>query len=509
MSHSIFREINYKYILLLLITGIAIYSPSLFISFFSDEPAFVNRNEVTSLNEWVHLLDKKDYDGAYYRPVGNLLSGTLTFFFGGTEWLYRLFNLLLHTINGILVYFLAWSVFHKTKSPKEKSLLAAILFIIFPLSDYAVIWHTDLFDRILFFFYIGALLFYLDEKKWLALVFALLAFLSKEMSFSLPAAVFICGYFLKQKTINKSVADTLPFIVLLILVMGFRYIVLNNHLFESDLTHPHGTIFLIVKNLIFFFGLLTLPFDSYRIEDLVSGYLPAFIVFGAMCFALITFVFTKHKNTRYILLFTLTFIIITILPASRLLMKWYLYLPTSGFVILLSYLLFLVTYKYRKVIITLIVLAYTVSLVNIQFNWIKYTSISDKTFSQLKEIVVTNSNEPVYFLTIPAKINNYPVNHLNFEELLRYKTGISNKIEVLSRASLSGFDSEISAIKQKNGYTLKLNYPDSFIPYGYEDMIDKSNPEYANGKIISLKLNMNNFGKQIYNYSNGKYYKVQ
>ncbi|GJQ64683.1 MAG: hypothetical protein SCALA702_37360 [Melioribacteraceae bacterium] len=504
------RSENY-YILLLLFSGIIIYFPSLFISFFGDEPAFILRNTVHSFSEWLGLLDKKDYDGAYYRPVGNLISGTLSLLFGSNEWLYRLFNLIIHSLNGVMVFKFSSHVITSDTNKYIVPFGAGLLFIVFPLHDLAVIWHTDLFDRLLLLFYLSSVIHYLKNKIHASLVFALIAFLTKEMSFSLPIIIALSAYFCAEKKPKVILMETALYFGLLAAVILFRYIVFDNYLFQSDLTHPDAGLFGIAKNMLFFGGLLLLPFDSYNIKEHFLNNPLIFSMVGVFLVILILFLLYRDRTKLRIYVFPIIFIILTLAPASRLLMKWYLYLPSVGFVIFIAMLLGnLKSNRVRFLGFSVLIVFYSFSLVQTQLNWIEYTSNNDAIIAKFGSSKRTfNELETLYFLTIPAKISGYPVNHLNPAELLRYKLKITNPIEILSRSAITNWYDKIDCFDIKNGIRLEHKFPNYFVLYGYENLLRHSRDDFTDGKLTRIRLTNLPDGVPVFSYSENKYFRIQ
>lgn len=510
-------KLNFKnnpeffYIFLLFLSGLIIYLPSLFISFFGDEPAFISRNAVNTFTDWFELLDKKVYDGAYYRPIGNLLSGTLTLLFGSHEWLYRLFNLLLHTINGIMVFKFTGLI---VKSERNKLLVpffAGLFFILFPLHDLAVIWHTDLFDRLLLLFYLSSIIFYLRGKLITSLTFALLSFLTKEMAFSLPLIIFISGYLIAGKKPSTTIKDAAFFFGLLLSVIIFRYVVLDNYLFQSDLTHPDSGFATIIKNVVFFGGLLVFPFDSYNIKEHFLNHPLLFALIGAVIFALLVFLVFRDRSKSKIYFYLLLFVLLTLAPASRLLMKWYLYLPSAGFVIFLSVLFSSIKhYRVRFAIISALIIVYSAFLLHTEYIWIKNTTQNDRIIDHFSKTfgdsVGTNK---IYFLTIPAKISGYPVNHLNPAELLRYKLNIDNEIEILSRSAIENWYDKIDCFGKENDIRLEHKFPNYFVIYGYENLLQYSVDDITEGKLTGINITSLPDEALIFSYSENKYFKVK
>lgn len=108
-----------------------LHFPSVKIPFINDEIAFIQRNSVTSFIGYLNLFDKKDYDGYYYRPLGNFISGITTSFFHYNFIDYRLFNISLLICAGVIVYFLMLNILSNNRNKKLIAFFSSLFFIVF------------------------------------------------------------------------------------------------------------------------------------------------------------------------------------------------------------------------------------------------------------------------------------------------------------------------------------------------------------------------------------------
>ena len=235
--------------------GLIVFLPLIEVKFFGDEIAFINRNQIHLFSDLFSLFLKKNYDWIYYRPLGNFVSGIITLLFKYNVVYYRIFNIFLHIINSIVLFYFTKNLFKLNRNSIKIAFVSALLFLIFPLNNLTIIWHTDLFDRLLFPFYLLSLIYFMHSFRanFLSLLFFLLALLSKEMAFSLPLIIIITNYFLYQKKLLQSIIKSLPYIVLAATYLLLRIILFNNNILISHGVYAHLGIIDILKNYIFFF----------------------------------------------------------------------------------------------------------------------------------------------------------------------------------------------------------------------------------------------------------------
>ena len=501
---------KYFFLIVLILTGLLIFAPSLSIPFISDEIAFVKRNTVSGFTELPSLFEKKTYDGFYYRPLGNIVSGTLTLLSGDHVLLYRLFNILLQITNAFIFFQFAKIISQKIGNP-FLAYSAALLFLVFPGNDYALLWHTALFDRLLFGFYFLGLLSFLKNSRvtFLSIVFFILAMLCKETAFSFPLVIFAADYFLNEKehSLKSAAKKSGVYVLLLAGFLLLRLFLFNNNVFTAQDAHNSATVFTIIKNYFFFGGFLLFPFSPRAIQQLLREHQLITIIGGGIGLLAFSFLLYKKRSDK-LFWFILLFVMLTILPASRLFMRWYLYLPSAGFVLLVCYLLF-TSFKEKKTVvlgsILIIFPIYTVYLVQKEMAWLDISQKSVFALEELKEGCSDNQCTSITFLTIPAKVGDIPIYQLQFEQLAQYYLKRQIEIHVLSKSYLSGWNDKVGMIVTKSGtIILQQNKDNYFLLF---DNKKNLNFDLKTGKQLFFPLKQIKGTLYVF-FSDGKFQKI-
>ena len=500
---------------------IALYLPSLKIPFINDEIYFIQRNEVSTPLNLYTLFEKKDYDGYYYRPLPNLVSGVSFFIFHYNYRYYRIFNVLLHAAAALLVYFF---IIELLALPDKKiiALFSAVFFSAFPLHDYSVIWHTDLFDRIMILFYLAGLISFIRNKfktSAATIIFFTLALLSKEMAFSFPLIIALINFFFNEDKFHfkKSLLKAAPYFIVAAIFIIARIIFFNNDVFTAKDAHSHGHLFDVIKNYIIFSGLLSFPFYIREIQNFVLD--NKIFAFSAAAITLTTLAFflLKYKRRDYPIYFFILFYLITLAPASRLLMRWYLYLPSIGFTALLSYLIFSTVprkFNLRIIVPVIILVIYSGSLFNKELIWVKQSNAS---VEALKSFIAENKDEIVRngeadFITVPAKVNDIPIFQLGFDYLFNYYLGGTKKVKVeaLTKSYIKSLSDPITVKTGPTKISLSQIEDNYFILFNNEKNIKFEPINFKNGNLKTLTISLSEVeNKILYTFSNGKFYKIK
>ena len=162
---------------------------------------------------------------------------------GASPFGYHVVNLIIHLLNGILVFGIALllSTPHelqgKTLPPAQKNLIAfasAIIFVCHPVQTQAVTYIVQRMTSMASFFYLATILLYLHFRiskvrafYLLGLFTALLSMLSKEIAFTLPVTLLLCEIlFFNQnaKSIPSLVKRLLPFVLVSLLIPGMYFL---------------------------------------------------------------------------------------------------------------------------------------------------------------------------------------------------------------------------------------------------------------------------------------------
>jgi len=213
---------NHKIILslclILAIPSISLF-PSLKNDFINwDDQQYVTENKTITELSWrnIETIFDRTYMG-HYHPL-TLLSYALEYrFFKLNPFAYHLTNLILHLLNGLLVFWLIWML----TGGVLISLVVSLLFGIHPLHVETVAWISERKDLLYSFFFLGSLIVYLTYlKTWrgryyvLSLFLFLLSLLSKSMAVTLPFVLLLCDTLLHRKIDRKCLIEKIPFLVI-------------------------------------------------------------------------------------------------------------------------------------------------------------------------------------------------------------------------------------------------------------------------------------------------------
>ena len=225
---------SYLHILIIALTGLAVYSNAFTSPFLFDDIFYITENHFIR-----NLGNFADLSGTRY--IG-LLSFALNYAAGGLDPIgYNLINISIHLINATLLY-LMLSLLMKTPAlslPKESAtsiaFIAALIFVVHPVESQAVNYTTQRFATLATLFYLLSICLYISSRichsspgrAGRALTLYLLAFLScllaqktKEISFTLPFMILLIEFaFIRVRSqVNRSPLYLLPFFLTLLII---------------------------------------------------------------------------------------------------------------------------------------------------------------------------------------------------------------------------------------------------------------------------------------------------
>lgn len=274
---------------------------------------------------------------------------------------YHLTSILLHGINGVLLYALLYRLFGK----KFIAFLASILFIIHPVQTETIAYASGRTDPLYVFFLLLSLLCFLQfiyKTKYkiiyysLSLLFFILSLLSKETAIIIPLLISLCSLcHPKPVNLRKFILFISPFITIACVYILLRFTVLNFGGISSF--YPVANIYsqsLFVRFFTFaqaffqYLGVLLIPIDlifARKISYITTPLTIYVIGFIALSLGVLLFSLKRYRGNKLYLFFFLWFMI-TILPVSgiiainSILSEHFLYLPSVGFFLVLSWLLY-------------------------------------------------------------------------------------------------------------------------------------------------------------------------
>ena len=381
-------------LIIVILTGIIIYSNSFNCSFhFDDMLNIVDNPGIRNLADMKTLVNVNPS-----RPVG-IFTFALNYHFNQFDvFYYHLVNLIIHLINACLVWWLTLLIFSSpvlkdqpiAKNKKVLAFSTALLFVSHPLATQSVTYIVQRLASLAAMFYLLSLALYVKArlaKKRDAftnrlfagsLLSAVLAMLTKENAFTLPFAILlfeIC--FLRTKKLSINFRNYLV-ILLIAALLGFiiiTFLKFSSGIFKSIppmLGHAYTitpvNYFLTQFSVIVkYIQLLFLPINQVLDYDFPvsnSFFEIRTLLSFTLLVALIILAVISFKRFRVISFgifwFFLTLSIeSSIIPITDVIFEHRTYLPSFGFFLILTsglYLLFWDEYKYLAISIFVIII---------------------------------------------------------------------------------------------------------------------------------------------------------
>lgn len=247
--------------------------------------------------------------------------GIEQYLFGKNPAGFHIVNIIFHALNCFLAYVLVRRILGPGKLAWVAGILSAIIFLVHSGPAENVRWITERWDLSMTFFYVIALLLFAEYRtqngRWQFLAVSALSFgislCSKEMGFSFPIMLlvydiyYLDGYkeILRRKF--RRLAAHLPFWVTTLLYFAYRF---ARHNSVSDYQNALEGTSSFVHSIAMYFSWLAYPFGRWA---------------GAVMLVLVFLL--GGKRLRFLVLFVL----VALLPASRIPEVWRGYLPTFGF----------------------------------------------------------------------------------------------------------------------------------------------------------------------------------
>src|SRR6266516_3684164 len=191
------------------VLGCIAYANSTGVPFFFDDLDSFQRNRDVRFGTYSY------FSPSVYFQTRSLLYATFAFndWLGGQKvWGYHIVNLLLHILNGLLVFTVGVKVLRKVVTDPETvrkyALLAAAFFVVHTIQTESVTYISSRSELLSTFFYLLGFLFFavMPENRigfltsLLVSVFLALGFGAKETVVTLPATIFLYDYLFIAKT---------------------------------------------------------------------------------------------------------------------------------------------------------------------------------------------------------------------------------------------------------------------------------------------------------------------
>lgn len=407
---------TYIHVIIIAVLGFLIYSNALRADFVFDDQIYIIDNP--AIKDFSYFLNPlqvlqlphftADFTYAFITRIAGYLTFALNYHLHGLDVTgYHVFNLLVHIISALLVYFLTRLIFQTPffinaqqeeqhipfLTPNVFALFAALIFVSHPIQTQAVTYIYQRVTSLATLFYLLSILAYVKSRlssaapsKYglyaISLISAVTAMLVKEISFTLPVMIALFEFFLYQGAYKKRVIALAPFFFTMLVIPSALFIAEGDFSLEdiNDSLHTlasfpdvSGTDYLFTqfRVIVTYLRLLFLPVNQ-NVDYDYHVYHSFFALPVALSFLFLLFLFSlgiycffrsKDKGVkgryelRIISMGTLWFFITlsiesSIIPIKDIIFEHRLYLPSVGFVMALMGTVALIVRKARSTTIS-------------------------------------------------------------------------------------------------------------------------------------------------------------
>lgn len=347
-------------ILMVLIAGVSVlvYFETTELGFVADDASLIFGN-TDFLEDWGNLkstfvspLPVKTYQPLpFYRPIISL-TYFLNYHLGETIRSYHLFNLMVHTLNTMLLYLLIFLLFKNI----PLSIFSSLFFAAHPIHLSSVVWISGRTDLIACFFFLLTLLLFFKAQEYKksprellwagAAVSYVLCLFSKETTLILPLFLFIWDYLSKKEPIKKKIVPYIPLVIITILYLVWRLNVVGGlgtgePYSSSGLFQRILTVFPIY---FYYFKEMILPlqfnFSPYvpTVGSILSLKLLGSLIFLAVVLGLGISLRKRSKEVWFGILWILIMLVpvLNVVPLYASVKEWWAYVPSIGFCLILG-----------------------------------------------------------------------------------------------------------------------------------------------------------------------------
>jgi tetratricopeptide (TPR) repeat protein len=359
---------------LIVLVGVIAYHNCLPNEMFWDDDDFINNNRyIRDFHDWPLWFSQNLVAGSYL--VSNYWRPLLLVIFSiewhlWHNWVYgwHAVSVGVHILAAIVLFFLIERLF----AERLLALLTAVIFVVHPVHNEAVVYVNSQGDSQATFFVISSLLLYTRFRQsqqpayasrayWGSLLLFPLGILSKETGFVLVGLLPLMDFLLLTKAnsfwgrVKQVAASIWSFIVTAVIYVALRATVLNfNNSFNfykdnSNAFSTHISIRLLTffKVMVQYVGFLFFPFD-HRVERAFAYAQSPFewdVIAGGLLVGFMLFCAFKYWREKPLVSFGIGWFFIALIPASNILVpinaiiyEHFLYMPMIGIVLVVVHL---------------------------------------------------------------------------------------------------------------------------------------------------------------------------
>lgn len=341
---------------------------------------FSEYSKISSISKILNAFKSGYLYNSYYRPIVMISFIFDTAIAGQSSMMYHLTNIMIHIIVSLLVY----KLLLKFNAKQNISLLLSIFFAINPINVNAVSWIVGRNDLLLAMFSILSILFFIKHNEsnkiiflLLSSFFYLLALLSKEAAIAL---LFIFVIYTRLFIVTDNFFSKKYFPISIYIIPTVIYFLLKTFVAKIH-TQDKISLEFFIQNLYVIFEYIAKLIYYPAIEPLPNkNYF--LILFGVILVLVFLFVFFRiinEINNKRTFIFGSLFFLTFVLPSLFIRMNsddggfnyidCRVYLPSFGFLILLSVIIQSFKFRINSMISSLLVIIFFIY--SIMFNNLK------------------------------------------------------------------------------------------------------------------------------------------
>jgi hypothetical protein len=458
---------------LALVAVAAALAPMLAIGFVNDDYTIIRFALHGDSPDFAALLSRAEVIEVYYRPLFDLSLGLDFLAWGWTPIGYHITSLALHLVNTFLVYRLARGL----RFDRTASIAALLIFGLHPIHETSLHWIAGRTDVLCATFYLGSLLLFIRHRMMPsidtlvgALVCAMLAMLTKEMALTLPLVAALVSWWLHRdyaprpgRVLLDGVRSALPFAVVIGGVLLARVALLDNDLFGSTGVHADVPALQLVRNLATYAGLLVVPAGHEQIEEVLRSNPWLFLAIAIISLGVAAYVLVRWRSRLAPLLFCVVALGVTLVPVLRLMMRWYLYVPSVFFAIGAGWLLARLAERRRAMALGILgalsILYAAIDLASIDA-WVRASRVAGSVGADLRSTSVpVEPGDTLRFVTIPGKLGSAPIFNLGFAGTVQHLLGADVEVEVASKVVLPDYPTVMATHISAHADTAYIDAP--------------------------------------------------
>jgi len=339
--------------MLLIFVSVGVYSNSVFNKFAFDDVHIVENNPlIKNTFRGAGLLFKSEYGAQtdfagvkIYRPLV-MVSYLLTNIFSGNKPIFHhLGNVILQTINVLLVFFLCKQLlafFYKKEGFETEAFLCALFFAVHPVHAEVVAGIVGRSEILAGFFCFVSFLLYIKNNLFWSMVVFFLALLSKENSVALLGLIFFYEVLFNKK-LSKSIIGFFGIFVFWLIV---KYFAIGGIFTGSERYFKEGLavrVFTMSKATLFYIKLMFIPYPlnpDWGLSDIISisqTFFEPFVILSFLTLAAVFFAAYKMIKINPVFAFSILwffaflFPVSNIIPIGDFIAERFLYIPSFGF----------------------------------------------------------------------------------------------------------------------------------------------------------------------------------